>query len=67
MHAFLLFLCILCARSFADEYDTYILLSFVGESRVLGMNMEDELDEANIEGIDPAGQVSIFWITKVAL
>lgn len=40
-----------------DVYDTYLVLSFVGETRVLGLNEDDELDEADIEGFDAQVQV----------
>ena len=45
-------------RNYDDAYDTYLVLSFVGETRVLGMNAEDELDEADIPGFDSSAQVS---------
>ena len=31
-------------------FDTYLVLSFVGETRILAINADDELDEAEIEG-----------------
>lgn len=40
-----------------DAYDTYLVLAFVGETRVLGINAEEELDEAEIPGFDAAAQV----------
>ena len=33
-------------------------MAFVGETRVLGMNADDELDESDISGFDAASQVS---------
>lgn len=42
-----------------DAYDTYLVMSFVGETRVLGMNQDDELDEAEIAGFDSAASVSL--------
>ena len=46
-----------------DAYDTYLVLTFVGETRVLAINADDELDEADIEGFDAAGQVCSFLFT----
>ncbi|CAM8892866.1 unnamed protein product [Rhodiola kirilowii] len=33
-----------------DPYDTFLVVSFISETRVLAMNMEDELEETEIEG-----------------
>ena len=41
-----------------DAFDTFLVLTFVGETRVLAINSEDELDEAEIEGFDSEAQVS---------
>eukprot|EP00889_Picochlorum_renovo_P004265 jgi/Picre1/31295/NNA_006648.t1 len=35
-----------------DVDDSYMILSFIGETRVLGMNMEEELDEIELNGVD---------------
>lgn len=43
-------------KNYADAYDTYLVMAFVGETRVLGMNADDELDEADISGFDSAAQ-----------
>lgn len=42
----------------SDEFDTYLVLTFVGETRVLAINAEDELDEAALAGFDADAQVS---------
>ncbi|EFN59838.1 hypothetical protein CHLNCDRAFT_29381 [Chlorella variabilis] len=39
-------------KTFMDAHDTYLVLTFSGETRVLGMNAEDELDEAEIPGFN---------------
>ncbi len=41
-----------------DAFDTFLVLTFVGETRILAINSEDELDEAEIEGFDSEAQVS---------
>ncbi|KAL9676917.1 hypothetical protein QQ045_005139 [Rhodiola kirilowii] len=33
-----------------DTFDTFLVVSFISETRVLAMNMEDELEETEIEG-----------------
>jgi DNA damage-binding protein 1 len=38
-------------------YDTHLVLSFVSETRILAMNEDDELDEADIDGFDTNSQV----------
>ncbi len=43
--------------TYMDAYDTYLVLTFVGETRVLGINTEEELDEADIAGFDANAQV----------
>jgi hypothetical protein len=42
-----------------DVDDSYMILSFIGETRVLGMNMEEELDEIELNGVDI---VSTVWL-----
>ena len=44
-------------KSSSDSFDTYLVLAFVGETRILEINTEDELDEAEIEGFDAEQQV----------
>ena len=41
-----------------DAFDTFLVLTFVGETRILAINSDDELDEAEIEGFDSEAQVS---------
>ncbi|XP_038978806.1 DNA damage-binding protein 1a [Phoenix dactylifera] len=33
-----------------DQYDTFLVVSFISETRILAMNMDDELEETEIEG-----------------
>lgn len=38
-------------RSATDDiYDTFLVVSFINETRILAMNIEDELEETEIEG-----------------
>ncbi|XP_076896669.1 DNA damage-binding protein 1-like [Bidens hawaiensis] len=38
-------------RSATDDlYDTFLVVSFINETRILAMNIEDELEESEIEG-----------------
>ncbi|XP_076940007.1 DNA damage-binding protein 1-like [Bidens hawaiensis] len=38
-------------RSATDDlYDTFLVVSFINETRILAMNVEDELEESEIEG-----------------
>ena len=46
-----------------DAYDTLLVLTFVGETRVLAINAEDELDEAEVEGFDGDAQVRVVACT----
>lgn len=40
-------------RSSTDDiYDTFLVVSFINETRILAMNPEDELEETEIEGFD---------------
>ena len=39
-----------------DAYDKYLVLTFVGETRVLAINPEDELDEMELPGFDAGAQ-----------
>lgn len=36
-----------------------MILSFIGETRVLGMNMEEELDEIELNGVDIVSTVCL--------
>lgn len=42
-----------------DPYDTFLVVSFISETRILAMNMEDELEETEIEGF--ASQVQTLF------
>ncbi|XP_047333166.1 DNA damage-binding protein 1-like [Impatiens glandulifera] len=33
-----------------DPYDTFLVVSFIGDTRILAMNLEDELEETEIDG-----------------
>lgn len=44
-------------KSSSDKFDTYLVLAFVGETRILEINADDELDEAEIDGFDAEQQV----------
>ncbi|CAN0877348.1 DNA damage-binding protein 1a [Linum grandiflorum] len=35
-----------------DPFDTFLVVSFISETRVLAMNLEDELEETEIEGFN---------------
>ncbi len=41
----------------ADAFDKYLVLTFVGETRVLAITDDDELDEAQLPGFDGDAQV----------
>lgn len=45
--------------AFDDEYDKLLVLTFVGETRVLGMDADDELGEMEPEGFDSDAQVTL--------
>ncbi|GLT67385.1 hypothetical protein SLA2020_396990 [Shorea laevis] len=36
--------------SIDDSFDTFLVVSFINETRILAMNLEDELEETEIEG-----------------
>ena len=40
-----------------DAFDKYLVLSFVGETRILAINEDDELDEAEVAGLNQQSQV----------
>lgn len=42
--------------AFMDAHNAYLVLTFVGETRVLGLNADDELDEAELPGFDADAQ-----------
>lgn len=33
-----------------DPFDTFLVVSFISETRILAMNLDDELEETEIEG-----------------
>lgn len=39
-----------------DIYDTFLVVSFISETRILAMNSEDELEETEIDGFDSEAQ-----------
>lgn len=39
-----------------DPHDTFLVVSFISETRILAMNMEDELEETEIEGFNSQTQ-----------
>ena len=43
--------------SAVDAFDKYLVLTFVGETRVLAITDDDELDEAELPGFDGEAQV----------
>ena len=43
--------------SFEDNFDSFLVLTFVGETRLLAINDDDELEEAEPEGFDADAQV----------
>lgn len=48
--------------AFDDSHDSLLVLTFVGETRLLAINEDDELEEAEPEGFDADAQVcSSFW------
>ncbi|KAF5831460.1 mono-functional DNA-alkylating methyl methanesulfonate N-term-domain-containing protein [Dunaliella salina] len=47
-----------------DVHDKYLVLSFVGETRLLAINQEDELDEAELPGFD--ANMQSLWCANVA-
>eukprot|EP00878_Enallax_costatus_P005870 GHUV01006158.1.p1 GENE.GHUV01006158.1~~GHUV01006158.1.p1 ORF type:complete len:800 (+),score=216.97 GHUV01006158.1:186-2585(+) len=50
-------------RSWMDAYDSHLVLSFVGETRLLAISEEDVLDEATIEGFDSDSQTLLAATT----
>ncbi|EFJ23079.1 hypothetical protein SELMODRAFT_151061 [Selaginella moellendorffii] len=39
-----------------DVFDIFLVVSFISETRILAMNMDDELEETEIEGFDSEAQ-----------
>ena len=52
--------------SSSDEHDKYLVLTFVGETRVLAISAEDELDEAEIPGFESNAQVGLIQALPVS-
>lgn len=50
--------------SYMDAFDTYLVLSFVGETRVLAINADDELDEAELPGFNAEAQVMLVLLYR---
>eukprot|EP00879_Flechtneria_rotunda_P007343 GHRR01007704.1.p1 GENE.GHRR01007704.1~~GHRR01007704.1.p1 ORF type:complete len:982 (+),score=309.67 GHRR01007704.1:155-3100(+) len=50
-------------RSWMDAYDSHLVLSFVGETRLLEISEDDVLDEATISGFDSDGQTLLAATT----
>lgn len=42
-----------------DLFDTFLVVSFISETRILAMNIEDELEETEIDGF--ASQVQTLF------
>lgn len=49
--------------SWLDTYDSHLVLSFVGETRLLAISEEDVLDEAVIPGFDGDSQTLLAATT----
>jgi hypothetical protein len=47
-----------------DAYDTHLVLTFVGETRVLAITAEDELEEVGLPGLDSEAQT---WLAANTL
>ncbi len=42
--------------SSTDTFDTFLVVSFISETRILAMNADDELEETEIDGFDSDAQ-----------
>eukprot|EP00899_Mesostigma_viride_P024186 jgi/Mesvir1/4952/Mv04573-RA.2 len=42
--------------STSDAFDTFLVVTFIHETRILAINMEDELEETEVAGFDAAAQ-----------
>lgn len=42
--------------SSSDVFDTFLVVSFISETRILAMNADDELEETEIDGFDSEAQ-----------
>jgi DNA damage-binding protein 1 len=45
--------------SLNDQYDTFLVVTFINETRFLAMNKENELEETDIEGFDSETQTLV--------
>ena len=45
--------------------DTYLVMSFIGETRILAINDEDELDETEFEGFSAEEQTLVWGAVHV--
>jgi DNA damage-binding protein 1 len=50
-------------KGWMDAYDSHLVLSFVGETRLLAISDEDVLDEATIAGFDSDRQTLLAATT----
>lgn len=39
-----------------ETFDTFLVVSFISETRILAMNVDDELEETEIDGFDSEAQ-----------
>jgi hypothetical protein len=39
-----------------EAFDTFLVVSFISETRILAMNVDDELEETEIDGFDSEAQ-----------
>lgn len=44
------------AHVLQDQFDKYLVVTFIGETRILAMNMDEELEECEIPGFDADAQ-----------
>lgn len=49
-------------NSLLDQSDPYLVISFANETRLLGMNIQDELDEVDLDGFDTSSNVSVVLL-----
>ena len=50
-----------------DAFDKYLVLSFVGETRILAINEDDELDEAEVAGFNQQSQVPLLLLKALMI
>ena len=49
---------------YSHDYDSFLVLTFVGETRLLAINEDDELEEGEPEGFDADAQVPFLVATS---